>query len=138
MLLPSFRRLNKQDYQTEYQKLVDQLASSLNIAIDSLNGAVNKNISLTDNIAGTLKDINVTVDANGLPTSATQFSLTVANQKIIGTQVIYAQNTANSAIYPTGGIFISFTQTTTGILINNITGLPSGQPFLIRVMAYAQ
>lgn len=138
MILPTFRRLNKQDYETSYQKLVDQLASSLNVAIDSLNAAVNKGLSLSDNVSGTYKELAVTVDSTGTPTTPTQFSLSVTNQKILGTQVIYAINTANSSSYPTGGIFISFTQTTTGILINNITGLPAGQPFTIRVFAYAQ
>lgn len=135
MILPGFRRLNKQDFQAQYQQFVDQLSNSLNIGIESLYSALNGNVSLKNNVSGTLKDVAVTVDATGTPTSATTFSLN-DNRPIIGTQVIYALNTSNSNIYPTGGIFITFTQTTTGILISNITGLPPNQPFTIRIMAY--
>lgn len=125
----------KQDYPEDSQKLVDQLANSLNIGIESLYNCLNKNVSLKDNIKCTVKDVPVLVNASGNPTTATSFSLDITGQ-IIGTQVIYAINTANSAIYPTGGIFLSFAQTPNGILINNITGLPANQPFTIRVVAY--
>lgn len=114
---------------------MDQLAVSLNIGIESLYNALNKNLSIKDNIKCTVKDLTLTVDATGKPTSPTQFALDISGQ-IIGTQVIYAINTQNPAIYPTGGIFISFTQTSSGVLINNITGLPANQPFTIRVVAY--
>jgi hypothetical protein len=116
---------------------VDQLAVSLNIGIESLYNALNKNVSLKDNMLCTVKDLTITVDATGKPTTSTQFALDISGQ-IIGTQVIYAINTTNSASYPTGGIFISFTQTTTGVLINNITGLPANQAFTVRVVAYGQ
>jgi len=135
MLLPSFKRLYKGDYEATYQKLVDQLAVSLNIGLESLYSALSKNVSLKDNIRCTVKDLTITVNASGTPTSSTQFALDIPGQ-IIGTQVIYAINTTNSAVYPTGGIFISFTQTSTGILISNITGLPANQAFTIRVVAY--
>lgn len=137
MILQSFKRLYKQDYEVIYQKLVDQLGVSLNIGLENLYSAVNKNLTLKDNIKCTVRDLSITVDTNGNPTSSTQFSLDISGQ-IVGTQVIYAINTTNSAVYPTGGIFISFTQTTTGVLINNITGLPANQAFTIRVVAYGQ
>lgn len=135
MILQGFRRLFKQDYPQESQKLVDQLSNSLNIGIETLYTCLNKNASLKDNIKCTVKDVPVIVNASGNPTTATSFSLDISGQ-IIGTQVIYAINTSNSAIYPTGGIFLSFAQNTNGILITNITGLPANQPFTIRIVAY--
>lgn len=125
----------KGDYEEQFQKLVDQLSASLNYGIESLYDLSNKNVSLRDNLRCTVKDIAVSVDASGAPVGVTTFSLDIQGQ-IIGTQVIYAVNTANSGIYPTGGIFISYTQTQNGVLINNITGLPANQPFSLRIVAY--
>lgn len=135
MKLQSFRRLFKQDFEEQYQKLVDQLSGSLNYGIETLYEALNKNVSLKDNVRCTVKDISVKVDANGNPSESTTFTLDIQGQ-VIGTQVIYAINTTNSSIYPSGGIFVSYAQTTTGILINNITGLPANQTFTLRIVAY--
>lgn len=128
----------KQDFQPEYQNLVDQLSVSLNNGIESVYTALTNNISLKDNVNCTVKDISVAVDANGIPTIKTVFTVTNTNLQILGTQVIYALNTTNAAVYPTGGIFISYTQTSNGVLVNHITGLPAGNTFTLRVVAYGQ
>lgn len=136
MKLQSFRRLLKTDFEQQYQGLIDKLASVLNIDIESVYNVLNKNVSISDNILCTVKDVTVTVDATGTPTQQTQFSLDSQVTKVLGTQVIYAINNTNSTSYPTGGIFISFTPTTTGVLINNITGLVANNSYTLRIIAY--
>ena len=44
----------------------------------------------------------------------------------------------SSTVFPTGGIFISYTQNAQLITITNITGLPANNSFLLTVVAWLQ
>jgi hypothetical protein len=136
MILPSYKRLNKSDYPKENQDLVDRLANSLNIGLESLYQLGNHNISLKDNMLSVTRDITVTVDSTGKPTTSTAIVLGNNVTQPIGTIVLLAINQTNSSIYPTGAPFISFTQTGTNIVVNNITGLPANNQFLLRVVVF--
>jgi hypothetical protein len=135
MKLPSFKRLNKSDYQEDFKNLVDTLGNSLNTGIDSLYQLANKNVSIVDNIACSVRDVVVTVNSSGVPISNTYIGLDNI-KPVLGTQVIRATNQTSTTVYPTGAIFISFTQTNTGLLINHITGLPANNKFLLKIIAY--
>lgn len=134
MKIPSFKRIIKQDYDEEYRNLIDKLASSLNIGIETLYNLANNRISLTDNIAAVRKSFQIQVDATGKPISGTtniSFGSTITG--VAGTKVIRAQNVNNPASYVVSAPFISYTQNGTSIDINNITGLPANQTFLLTV-----
>lgn len=135
MRLPSFRRLVTTDYPKEFQKLIDILSVSLNNGIEVLYQALSQNISIRDNIQCTVKDVVLTVDANGKPIQQASFALTALG-KVEGVSVILAQNQTNSAIYPSSGVFVSGVQSNTSFLINNVTGLQAGQSYLIRCIAW--
>jgi len=136
MKLPSYRRIVKSDYSVEDQVLVDQLSVSINQGFDILYTAMNKRISLRDNVQTNIKDIQIKVDVKGTPTPAVKFTIdTTLN--IEGLQVIKATNTKNPTVYPTGGIFISYAQVDDVIAINNITGLVAGEIYLIRIVVYS-
>jgi hypothetical protein len=135
MRLSSFKRLYKGDFKQEFQALVDQLATSINIGIEALYDALNRKLTLRDNIACTVKEIDVKVDAAGTPTTTTLFKMDISN-RLEGITVLSALNTDDSTGYPTGGIFISWTQTQNGILINNITGLIANQTYRLKIVAF--
>ena len=135
MKLPSFRRLIRTDFKQEFQALVDQLSVSINIGIENIYDALNRKITLRDNIACTVKEIDVKVDASGTPLSTTQFQMDITN-RLDGITVLNAINLDVSTNYPTSGIFISWTQTQTGILLNNITGLRPNQTYRLKIVAY--
>jgi len=135
MKLPSFRRLIRTDFKQEFQALVDQLSVSINIGIENIYDALNRKITLRDNIACTVKEIDVKVDASGTPLSTTQFQMDITN-RLDGITVLNAINLDVSTNYPTSGIFISWTQTQTGILINNITGLQANQTYRLKLVAF--
>lgn len=135
MRLPSFKRLFKNDYEEQYQTLIDRLSSSLNIGIEVLYDALNRRLTIKDNVAATVKDVNVTVNSNGLPNATTSFALDISNQ-VLGLEVIKADNLTNPTTYPTSGIIINYTQNGTNVLINHVTGLQSGQTYRLRIIAW--
>ena len=139
MKLPSFKTIKKTDYEADYQRLVETLSISLNNGIQVLYDALNHRITLRDNVACTIKDIEVEVDAYGIPKSSTIIKTELAT-KVDGCQVIYALNRTNSAAYvqTTGGPFISFDAIQGGINVNHIAGLVASNKYLLRVVIYQQ
>lgn len=135
MKLSSFKRLIRTDFKQEFQGLIDQLSVSINIGMESIHDALNRKITLRDNIACTVKELDVKVDATGKPLTTTQFQMDIPN-RLDGISVINAYNTDFANTYPTSGVFISWSQTQTGILINNITGLQANQTYRIKLVAY--
>lgn len=135
MRLPSFKQLRKTDFKTEYQDLIETLSLSVNNAIESLNDLANKKISLTDNVACTVKDVLVIVDSSGAPTTNTAIALDSTN-KVLGTSIILVTNQTNSNTYPTNAPFISYQAAEKSIIIRNITGLQAGQKWLLRVIVW--
>lgn len=133
--LPSLKRIYKADYPKEFQSLVDNLSLTINNGFDNLYNALNNRLTIRDNFLGSVKDVIVSVDSNGIPTSSTQFTVS-SNGAIEGLQVIQAINLTNSIVYPTGGIFISYTQNGNSITINHVTGLPVNNQFSLRIIAY--
>ena len=137
MKLPSFKQIFSTDFPKEFKKLVDQLSLLLNNPIGVLYTALNNNLSLRDNLNVTIKDVLVTVDSSGAPLQSTAFTLRTTT-KVDGVIVILAINQVNSAVYPTGGVFISGVQGATSYTINNITGLQPNQEYSLRVVAFQQ
>ena len=95
------------------------------------------NLSLRDNILCTVKELDITAKPDGTPTTTSIIQLDISG-RIDGVIVISAINQTNSGVYPTSGVFVSWVQTQNGILINNITGLPSGQKFKVKMVAFGQ
>jgi len=133
--LASYKRIITSDFEDDDKKLIEQLAFPINDGFNALYFAVDGRLGIKDNLFCTVKDIDIVVDAAGVPTSTTSFNLDKQGQ-VIGCQVIYAANQVNSAVYPTGQPFISFTQNNNSVIINNITGLQANQRYKVRIVAY--
>lgn len=133
--LKSYKRIITSDFKKEDQELVENIGGTLNDAFNDVFFILNGRASLADNIACTVNTVDVVVDASGIPTSRTTFTLNNTNQ-VIGCQVILAVNQTNPAIYPTGAPFISFSQIDKAILINHITGLQPNQRWTLRIIAW--
>lgn len=138
MKLPNFKRLFSTDFKKDFKDLIDQLSLSLNTGIDLLYTALSNNLTLSDNFKATVKNILVTTDVNGNPTSGASFKLTTGTSKIEGILVLSALNQVNSAAYPTSGVFITGGQSGDTFIINNVTGLQPGQSYSLRIVAFAQ
>lgn len=137
MRLPSFKRLVTQDYDKDDQKLVDTLSSSLNGGIESLYETLNNNVSLSDNIKCTVKQVTLQVDSQGKPKVSTSFLLDIKG-KIWGCSVVQAVNVTNPTTYPLGAPFISYTQNDTIVTITNVTGLQQNNTYVLTLIAWNQ
>lgn len=136
MQLQSYRRINKNDYDKQYQPIVEKIANSINIAFDNILEAFNKKVDLANNIACTVTDVQTVVDNSGNPTISTSFKISSTTIKVIGCQVINATNNTNSSVIPTGQPFINFSQNNNIININNITNLTAGNNYTLKVIAW--
>lgn len=135
MKLPSFRRIITTDFDKEFQKLVEDLGSTINDSFNTIYSALNKRLTFNDNIMCTVREITVTVDSSGNPTSASSFTLDVPNVPVSGVIVLNASNLTNSAIYPVSQPCISFVQVSNSIRIINITGLQANNLYRIKLIA---
>lgn len=135
MKLPSFRRLNKQDFSKENQELIEKLAGNLNIGIETLYDVLNKRLNLDDNFLASVRTFQVQTNNNGIPVNSTSFNIDKIGT-IKGLSVLNVINLTNPNVYPTSGVTISFEQRTQNILIKHITGLPVGNLFSITVVAF--
>lgn len=133
--LKSYKRIITSDYEKEDQELVEQLADSVNDAFNDVYFTLNGRVELESNVACSVRTVEVTVGATGVPVSRTTFSLN-NTQQVIGCVVIQAINQTNTAIYPTGAPFISYTQLDQAILINHITGLQPNMRYTLRIVAF--
>lgn len=138
MKLSSFKRLDRQDFDQQYQDLIDKLGFVLNNDIQGIYSALNGGLSLADNLLCTIKDVPVVVDENGIPKNSAQFQIDKTNMRVLGCQVVNAINTTDSNTYPTGAPFINFTPGTQSVTINHVTGLQPNQNYTLTVIAYGK
>jgi hypothetical protein len=136
MKLPAFRRIITEDYPVQYREVISKLAYSLNSFMDTVNIALNSNLSVNDNTTSVQKKITVIVNASGTPISGGTVATGLSGQ-CGGTRVIAAVNNTLVTAYPTGTPFISFTNNTTSsnsIAINNITNLKANNSYTLTVI----
>lgn len=135
MKLPNFKRLVYNDFTKDFQPLIEQLSYSINNPIESIISAFSNNISLRDNILCNIKDLDVIVDANGIPLATA--ALTISNSNPIdGMVVLRAISPTSTNIMPSGGVFLSYTQNGAKVTINKISGLPANQLFSLRIVVF--
>lgn len=132
MRLPSFRRLLEQDYDPEYQDLIRQLSVSINYGFEPLYELLNGKLTFADNTSSMISTISVTVDEKGKPKAKASIRKT-SPDKFQGITVIRAVNLSNTGIYPNNTPFISYTETTDSITIDNVTGLPPDNIFQLTL-----
>lgn len=137
MKLPLFKRINKNDFSAKDQGMIETLAFSLNVGLENLHDALNKKLTFKDNFLSTVKEIEVEVDSSGIPKTTLSISLDFSNYRVLGTQVLKAENLTNSSIYPSSAIFISFQQSENTIIIKHLTGLQANNRYRITVVVFA-
>jgi len=138
MKLSTFKRLDKSNFEEQYKDLIDKLSFVLNNDIETLYDALSGKLSFGDNFLCTIKDVPIVVDSNGIPKNIAQFQIDKKNMRILGCQVVNARNTTNSASYPIGAPFISYTAGTQLVTIDHVTGLQPNQNYTLTIIAYGK
>lgn len=132
----TFRQLYKTDFTEEQQDLIERLSYVLNQDIQVLYDVLNNRTSLADNIDCVIREVEVTVDASGIPQGDAIFTVDDKTRAIQGIEIQKADNLTNSGIYPSGGVFISFAQVQSGVQIQHVTGLQAGNTYRLRIVGY--
>jgi hypothetical protein len=134
-LLQSFKRIYKNDFPQQYQSLIDQLSNYINPNTEALYQTLTNNITLANNMYAQVVTLTTQVNTKGTPIQKLAFQSTLATG-ILGINVLNAVSNGASNIYPTSGIFCSFTQSGQTITINNIAGLPTGTSFTLTLVTF--
>lgn len=99
--------------------------------IDQLSDAFNKNIN-NDNLSRETIIVTVENSTGGTLKMSVQIKLSLKN-RIIGLNVVRAENLTNSAVYPTNAPFLSWGVSTNIMTILNITGIQDNNKYRLTL-----
>jgi hypothetical protein len=130
----NYKAISYDNYSEEAAEIMEDLADILNPFMREVTDAINGNIDF-DNLKQALIELQVTVNSSGEP-NVTSFN--VGASSIKGMDVISARNLTNNNVFPTSKPFISFSPKVSGnsVTLNNISGLPANNKFLLNVLVY--
>lgn len=129
MRLSNVRQIISEDYAKEDQNLVNKLGVVLNYFMREVVELSNGSIDF-DNLTWELRQVELTVNNEGVPTTTTRFNSSVVIPR--GTYVINVINQTNPSEILTSAPFIGYTPDGNGInKINYITGLQPENRYLV-------
>lgn len=132
--LSSYSRIISTDYETDQQPIIEKLGGQINGNFDPIYSALSNRLTFEDNFLSTVREVEVTLGANGVPLQRTSFSLS-NNLPVKGLIVLSVVNRTSAAVFPTGAPFISFSQNANLLYIDHITGLVANNRYTIRILA---
>lgn len=134
--IQSFKRIIIEDFDEKDRKLVSKLAYSINIFAQDLENALNKGLTIPDNLSLVQKDVNVMVDLSGTPKSNIQIKTGLAGS-CQGILVIKVTDLVTTGRPPAASPFVTFTENGTGLInITNITGLIGENSYSLRIVLF--
>lgn len=131
MKVNNIKRLTKDDFDKEYQQLIDRLSFSLTPFMEQVVSAFNKNVDF-DNLNQEFIILDTQVDAQGRPTMNSEIKNPLRT-RVRGIQCVNAQNMTDNTLL-TGGITVVFVVESNLIKISQITGLPTGKRFNLSII----
>lgn len=127
------KRIRTEDFDPEYQTLVDRIGGCFNDFTDEIYRAFNNGIDFT-NLSQQIVTLDLTTDSSGNLINPPPVKFNILGYRLKGMQVISATNLVNSNIYVTSQPFISWTINGNIITILNVTGLPINSSFRLTVI----
>ena len=118
--IDSVKRINVEEFKDEDKEVAERIGNVYNYFAEQVTNTINGRLDF-ENLDRNLVQLNVIVDANGLPVTQTRFS---SNIGVTGTNIVRADNLTNSTSYPSSAPFITYTASGDGFYtVNHITGL---------------
>ena len=134
MNLNNVTEIRPDDFDKDSRKMASQLAAILNPFMQEVKELSDGRIDF-ENRVESFRQIEVTVDANGVP--VLNKKIQTGNSNLRGFQVIAAFNQTNAAVNVDSQPFIDFTPVGGGLAnINKITGLVPNNKYLINIIVY--
>ena len=128
--LSNYRRIYKNDFPEESRPIIEKLSVTVNQSFDEIYQALNRNLTFADNITSTIATVNVSISSDGTPSTKTSFKLSSTQKNVNGIIAL----SASGPKFPIAGIFISFTNDSGIITINNIQGLSPGSTYSLTLL----
>lgn len=125
------RRLDAGDFPKENKDLVTKLGFIVNPFFNFITDVLSNKLSFKDNMNAEVLDISLTAPINPTNTLSIKTNL---KTPCIGVLCVYIRNESNQAAVLTTPPFFEWTQDGNQVIIHNITGLTSGNDYLIRVI----
>ena len=119
--VPDLKRIVKEDFDPEYQQLIEKLAFPINSHMEQVRALFDKGIDFT-NLTQELITLKVQTNEKSVPNSRLTFKSTLRN-KVRGIIVVSAAITSSNTSYMQAQPFISFSQNLNIVTINNISSL---------------
>ncbi len=135
--LPGYRRIMKQDYAPDQQEFVEKIAVSINNGFETIYDALNKKLTLSENLSSTIKDVELEVNSSGVPTKLTVFTVDF-DGRVALIMIGKLDNLSNSQVFPTQAPFITYRQSDKNVTIQHVTGLQPGYVYRIKVVAFKE
>jgi len=134
MKIKSYVRIITKDYDEDQQPIVEQLGGQINEGFDPLYSALSNRLNFEDNFLCSVRDVEVTLSASGVPLQRTSVGLsnTLPVKSVL---VLAATNKTNAGVFPTGAPFITYQQNGNILFIDHITGLPPNNRYIVRILA---
>lgn len=134
MKVPTFKRLNKNDYPEEFRDLIEKLSFIINDGFDVVYTALDGRIS-PENQLEIIKDATLQVNDDGIPQARINCTFTGSRiKKAVGCLVINVANVNNPVLYPDSGVTASWVQEGESITITHLTGLQPNTPWQVRFL----
>lgn len=119
--IPDLKRIVKEDFDSEYQQLIEKLSFPLNSHMEQVRNLFNKNIN-TDNLARELITLQVQTNASGQPINKLSFKSKLKD-RVRGINIISGNILSSNTTYMTQAPFITFSQNGEIVNILYIAGL---------------
>lgn len=138
--IPDLRQINKEDFESKDQKLIDQIAFPINNFMQQVINVLKNGIDF-NNLNQQINTVTVSVDQFGNPSGTVQFKNNLST-KIQGIICINQVNQSSNVRFPAAQPCITWTLNSNIITITNISGLsmPSGQTasdtYQLTVLSY--
>lgn len=134
--IPDIKRIQKSDFESDQQELVDKLAFPINSFMEQTRSALDHNIDFT-NLNQEIITLETMTDALGRPILETKYK-SVLKTKVIGHSCINAFNLTDNTIYPISTPFLSFEQNANIVTILHVSGLQAGNKYRLVVLSIGQ
>ena len=127
------KRIIVEDFPSSEQETISKLGFIINSVFEQVGQMFNKNLNITDNLNESIIDVPVVVDAQGIPTSRTQFRYTLKGQ-CKGLIVMSATNSTSLTTYPMSQPFITFEQLPSGLInIKHVSGIQAQNKYSLTI-----
>jgi len=133
MKIQSFKRIVKENLPEESQELAETIGSSVNIFAEDLLNALNKKLSVDDNLSMEYKELEFSVKPNGEPVNLLQYPSSLQD-KIRAVSVVRVENLTNVSLFLLSAPFASFSASGRLITITHITGLIPNNRYKVTLL----